>query len=350
MLAKVHRDASTQAITKLENMHIAFFPKMALFLTDLELDDKPDIPRPGNIVITYTPPKTASGEPAEEERADNQIRIPLRPETDGLETVELNMHTSPTTAYNMGTTLNSWFSARFGHEVLLAYVGTNSRAVLGSVNPSTTTASQNSATTISSVFSTLRSIIPGSVAEPTHADRIAFQDCAQFLVVTSESLDDVSRRLPEGTEMDITKFRPNVVVKGAGKAWEEDYWGEVMVGDVDEKVITLTANCVRCASINVDYTTGAPGTDESGTVLKKLQSDRRVDKGKKYSPCFGRYGFCRVADVGKRIGVGEKVVVSRVNEERDTFGKLSILGLVLVVWDVVADDGVCSLAGVVGFG
>lgn len=120
--------------------------------------------------------------------------------------------------------------------------------------------------------------------------------------------------------MDVRKFRPNIVLSGSkGGAWAEDYWGELAIAD--DIVVSLTANCVRCQSINIDYSTGAPGTDESGTVLKKLQKDRRVDAGAKYSPCFGRYGFRRKDDVGKPVSVGMRVAVTKVNEERTKFGE-----------------------------
>lgn len=52
--------------------------------------------------------------------------------------------------------------------------------------------------------------------------------------------------------------------------------------------------------------------------------DRRVDKGMKYSPIFGRYGFLRgSAEASRTINVGDEAVVSKVNEERTTLGILS---------------------------
>lgn len=120
--------------------------------------------------------------------------------------------------------------------------------------------------------------------------------------------------------MDVTKF-PNIVISGAEEAYEEDFWGEITV-QTDVNLI-LTANCGRCVSINVDYDTGAPGSGEAGTMLKKLMKDRRVDKGNKYSPVFGRYGFIDKGADGLHIEVGDDVVVSRRNKERTTFCKFS---------------------------
>jgi len=54
------------------------------------------------------------------------------------------------------------------------------------------------------------------------------------------------------------------------------------------------------------------GEGESGSLLKKMMKDRRVDPGHKWTPIFGRYGF---PTHGGEIGVGDEVVVSRRNEK-----------------------------------
>lgn len=190
---------------------------------------------------------------------------------------------------------------------------------------------------------------------------ITFADLAPYLVVTEESLQDVSARLAEGVEMDVTKFRPNIVLSGSDKPWEEDFWAELKIiakddhdgevcdddddNDEGENVrcndriieLALTSNCARCQSINVDYETGKYGTGETGSVLKKLMRDRRVDKGMKYNPVFGRYAFLvppttyeqppgRVVR-RRKISVGDKVFVSRRNESRTLLGKIRLVSL-----------------------
>lgn len=336
MLLKVHRDSETSEIVRFKNMHISHFAKMGLFLTSLEAEDGPDFIRPSKIVVRYTQPKSTSLEEPNREDANDHISIPLQPAIQSLKNIQINMHKSPTPAYNMGAYYNDWFSSRFGHEVILAFVGSSSRAVLGNLSPNAARAIPASQSTTSSLFNSLSWIIPSSkpaAAEGEDDSRIAFQDFAHFLVVTTESLADVSARLPDGQTMDVTKFRPNIVLSGSnGGAWAEDYWGELAIAD--NIVVPLTANCVRCQSINVDYATGAPGTDESGTVLKKLQKDRRVDAGAKYSPCFGRYGFRSKDDIGKSVSVGMKVAVTRVNEERTKFGT-SLPVIIFQLWVII---------------
>jgi uncharacterized protein YcbX len=153
---------------------------------------------------------------------------------------------------------------------------------------------------------------------------IGFADVAPFLIISSASWADASKRLGEGREMDVTKFRPTIVVEGAGGAWEEDYWGELSVegqGGKDEAVrFVLTQNCARCNSLNVDYETGKVGVGPEGSMLKLLSKDRRVDPGSKWSPIFGRYGFLGGKDEVS-VSVGDSVVVTKKNEDRMSWGK-----------------------------
>ena len=127
--------------------------------------------------------------------------------------------------------------------------------------------------------------------------------------------------------MDIQKFRPNVVLTGSPVPWDEDYWGAIKIhcsNDNGEGIdMPLTANCIRCTSINIDYDTGKPGEGEEGKMLKKLMGDRRVDKGAKYSPIFGRYGYLGKG-LGKTMNIGDEVEVTKRLTERTTWGELLV--------------------------
>lgn len=290
---------------RLENMHITFFPEMGLFLTELRIDHKGAIS--GTVIVTYHSPGQTQG---------RDIEIPLQPETTSLEVVDVVMHSSPTKAYDMGSQYNRWFSECFGYEVVLVYLGENLRPVLGNLSPN---AANGQSAKSSSWFSSVASNIPLLGTSTKENEGITFADCAPFLVVTEESVADVSTRLPDGEEMDITKFRPNIVLSGSSNAWDEDFWGGIRVrGDLD---IILTQNCVRCVSLNVDYATGKPATGEAGSILKKLMKDRRVDPGTKYSPVFGRYGFLAKEVEGMAITIGDEVTVTKKNAERTQFGR-----------------------------
>jgi uncharacterized protein YcbX len=146
------------------------------------------------------------------------------------------------------------------------------------------------------------------------------------LALFTNVLATVSKRLPDREEADVTKFRPNIVVEYTEEekaditgslAWDEDYWRELNVSAGGGLVtLILTQNCARCVSLNIDYATGRPGTGESGSVLKKLMKDRRVDPATKYSPVFGRYGFVKEEGIGATLAVGDEVVISERNPER----------------------------------
>ena len=268
----------------------------------------------------------------------------------------------------MGDLYNDWFATCFGYEVVLVYLGPSLRDVLGNLSPSLLSdarvltgqeegggkekGSEKEKSWLGSIAASVPSLGLGSwlgsgdgkengVAEDEGEGpaKITFADCSAYLVVTTESLADVSARLPGGEEMDVTKFRPNIVLSGSGAAWEEDFWGTLEFlrssdeGLEEEKSeegeaarLLLTANCARCVSINIDYDTGRPGKGEAGSMLKKLMGDRRVDGGSKWSPIFGRYGFLdwRKGECEEKwpvVRVGDEVVVGKRNEERTVWRK-----------------------------
>jgi uncharacterized protein YcbX len=291
----------------LKNMHVSEFTEMCLFTTQLIYPD-PDAPDSGKIVVTFNSPTDSSNGSNAEPKT---LEVPLQPSCTRLSTVDVKMHSSPTKAYNMGDPYNSWFSACFGYDVILVNIGGNRREVLGNVPPN--------AAKGSSWLSNIMFNIPFVNTYAGVNEGISFSDCAPFLVVTEKSWSNAQSRLPENGTLDITKFRPNIVVAGADQEFEEDYWAELAVGE--NLKIVLTANCARCNSLNVDYATGKVGTGESGKVLKKLQSDRRVDQGAKYCPIFGRYGFLDKTPAGSMLKVGDEVTVMKRNAERTRFGK-----------------------------
>ncbi|KAJ4303368.1 hypothetical protein N0V90_002261 [Kalmusia sp. IMI 367209] len=243
-------------------MAVSRYTEMTQFLTSI--DDGRDGKR--SLKVTFR----AFGN----EEKTRTLDVPLQPDTEKLEPFNVDMHGSPTAAFKMPHEYNSWFTDCFGYEVVLVYLGDNKRRVL-------------------------------------------FQDMVPTRI-SATSLDNVSSRLGPDEGMDVTKFRPNIVVSGADEAWEEDYWRKVSVNGTE---LVMTHNCVRCASINIDYNTGKPGTGESGQALKKLQKDRRVDSGAKWSPVFGRYTFWNGKGHEQIFRVGDDVIVTDVNRERTAFSK-----------------------------
>ena len=62
-------------------------------------------------------------------------------------------------------------------------------------------------------------------------------------------------------------------------------------------------------------------TGEAGTVLKKLMKDRRVDRGARFSPVFGRYSFLGRGFDDEEIRVGDVVEVVARGVERSVLGE-----------------------------
>ncbi|KAI0971497.1 hypothetical protein F4678DRAFT_433125 [Xylaria arbuscula] len=319
MLQKVQPDG------KYKNIQIVNFPECALFHQRLDGDA---------IVVTYHVPSPPIFTPEAPEQ-HTELRVPLSPKLEGRDFAEVSLSGSPTVAYRMGYPYDQWFTACFGYEVILVYIGDNGREVLAhSPSEHYLYRKQQQQQSQGGWLSSITTHIPGlGKKENNSPDQLSFHDCAPFLVTSNASLRDVSKRLPEGEDMDMRRFRPNIVVDDEEvlAAWDEDYWGELGVRRGlagREHRIALTANCGRCRSVNVDYDTGRPSEGEPGIMLKKLMVDRRVDDGNKYSPIFGRYAFLTPGqgkepggdeDDGVEIAVGDEIYITKRLDYRDSW-------------------------------
>lgn len=314
-LQKVHRDPETNEIKRFESMFSGFHLRMVLFSTRLE--DSPDGKGP-DIVITWTGPVDSTASP----KSEKQILFPLRPQLDTLEKVHVDLYGATTDAYDMGASISAWFSCYLGFEARLIHLGQNSRPVLGSGAPHSDQAFRKNMSPVA--YSIRRFLVPSFLKQKS--ERISFADMGQYLVVTAESNAEVGKRLREtdpsagDVQMDITKFRPNIVVSGSPAPFDEEYWAELRFRGGTQ--MALTGNCLRCQSITVDYETGKPAADVRGLAWKKLSKDRRVDKGCTFMPVFGRYGYSPVTNIGREIRVGDEAVLTRRNRDRTVFGEL----------------------------
>ncbi|KAL9012319.1 MAG: hypothetical protein Q9173_002914 [Seirophora scorigena] len=320
MLLK-HNPFASDPAKRLQRMTVTYFAELVLFTQSLSESED------GQFTVTYNPPPGA-------EKERTRLELMFEPEVEALEEMEVDLHGSKTRAMNMGREINGWFSDCFGWDVVCVYMPKGStRQVLGNLAPNAVVSASKQNSGSSSWFSILTAYVPESLKGKEEEEGITFADCAPYLVVTEESVRDVSTRLPHGAEMDVTKFRPNIVLEGADEAYDEDYWGAISIlpsppgngnrtdDESLEVEILLTQNCIRCQSLNIDYTNGTYAKTEGGAVLKKLMKDRRVDAGKKYSPVFGRYGFLGGKGEGRggMVCVGDEVRLSKRNGERTTF-------------------------------
>jgi uncharacterized protein YcbX len=69
----------------------------------------------------------------------------------------------------------------------------------------------------------------------------------------------------------MLNFRPNIVVKGVSKPWDEDNWGNILVtGRSNSMRLSVVKPCSRCQVPNIDPTTGIESEDKepSKTLTK----------------------------------------------------------------------------------
>lgn len=102
---------------------------------------------------------------------------------------------------------------------------------------------------------------------------VSFADGYPLLLAAEASLADLNGRMASPLPMD--RFRPNVTVKGT-RAWDEDEWEEVRIGEVLFAAPTL---CSRCKVTTVNQATGG---EEGPEPLRTLAKFRRASDGKVY--------------------------------------------------------------------
>jgi len=91
--------------------------------------------------------------------------------------------------------------------------------------------------------------------------------------------------------MAMERFRPNVVVDGAGEAFEEERWTAVRIGAVDFR---LGEVCDRCAMTLLDPETLARGKEPIRTLARHRRRDGAVWFGTRLIPTTS--GTIRVGD------------------------------------------------------
>jgi len=129
---------------------------------------------------------------------------------------------------------------------------------------------------------------------PAYERASSLQDATPFHLTTEESLADLNRRLPSPIPMN--RFRPNLVVRGAGP-YAEDAWRTLDVGGTTLRWIKP---CTRCVTTMTDQETGERARREP---LYTLATYRRAGP----EVVFGQY---LVADsCGDQLQVGSRVTV-----------------------------------------
>jgi uncharacterized protein YcbX len=108
--------------------------------------------------------------------------------------------------------------------------------------------------------------------DPTYGtpdDQVGFADGFSFLLTSRASLEELNRRLE--VPLPMNRFRPNIVVDGAGP-FEEDRWHMISIDGIS---FTVAKPCARCAITTTDQNTA----ERSKEPLRTLASFRKADAG-----------------------------------------------------------------------
>ncbi|KAL1902353.1 hypothetical protein Sste5346_001331 [Sporothrix stenoceras] len=287
---------------QLQKMQLSSFPECALFSQEMTTDEKG---AGASVIVHYHPPeKKHDGIPVDRAGAEKNriimspvqhppLQIPLDPSIRSLKKLDVDLHGSHAKGYRMGDKYDAWFSACFGFDVVLVYIGDGQRKVLGeTLKTGVTVRSKKAKATKSaktakgkSVPSVTDKFWPLAVLEllaalwleliyalgirkkpPPEKDEpwLTFSDCAPFLVTAESSLRNVRARMSEGVDVPMYKFRPNIVVDGDGEEeWAEDYWGELTV-----RPNGVSASASDVPSL-VDSRASSPGSEIDGALTPK---------------------------------------------------------------------------------
>ncbi len=125
---------------------------------------------------------------------------------------------------------------------------------------------------------------------PDHA--VDYSDSSQYLLMSESSVDDLSRRV--GHEIEMLRFRPNIVVSGAD-AYAEDEWKDLSIGD---QQFQINKSCARCKITTLDPATGVQGLEPLATLSQYRRRHRKI--------WMGRY-MNLVSPAGSVIKIGDKL-------------------------------------------
>jgi uncharacterized protein YcbX len=132
-------------------------------------------------------------------------------------------------------------------------------------------------------------------------DKTSLTDGFPILIITEESLAALNARLSGTIEM--RRFRPNIVLRGAGAPWVEDSWRRIRIGGL---ALRIVKPCSRCIIVTQDPMSGEQHNgNEPIATLRKMG---RMGTGGIY------FGQNAIADGSAQIRVGDPVEVIELGE------------------------------------
>lgn len=119
---------------------------------------------------------------------------------------------------------------------------------------------------------------PTNPARTRPEDRVSFADGYPLLMATEESLATLNELIAAGPRAEegplpMTRFRPNVVLRGLDRPWAEDDWRRIRIGEVEFR---LVKGCERCVMTTVDPWTAARGKEPIATLARHRRWDGKT--------------------------------------------------------------------------
>ncbi|GAA5855702.1 hypothetical protein JCM5353_008192 [Sporobolomyces roseus] len=159
--------------------------------------------------------------------------------------------------------------------------------------------------------------VPGVLHTEGLDPTLGFADFYSLLIATTTSLSELTSRIPSVSSskefnasrwspnaistlggLEITRFRPNILVSGTQTPFEEDGWKLVKIGQSEE--VEVCFRCARCMLPSVDPENGKRDKLLPDAVMK----DRKVSKQSSAKVCFGmlssprkKHGQIKVGDL-----------------------------------------------------
>lgn len=104
---------------------------------------------------------------------------------------------------------------------------------------------------------------------------VSLTDGFPVLMACQTSLDELNEKLiQQGKDaIPMSRFRPNIVIEGTSKAFEEDNWKVVAIGEEgkNQQIFCVVKACPRCKQSCTDQQTGAVSS-EPVTTMKSFRA------------------------------------------------------------------------------
>jgi uncharacterized protein YcbX len=213
-----------------------------------------------------------------------EVAVPLELEPDDGRLLSASVHGKPVAGQLVGEELDEWFTA-----FLPRY-------------------KENRGYRLLRVREDMPRFVKDRYRQGGASNQVGFADGNAMLLAAEPSLAQLNTLLDEPVPMN--RFRPNIVVDGAGlAAYEEDYWVHVRIGELSAFVVKA---CDRCVIPDVDQSTAVVGKAVRRALVRRrgVNAHDRSNKG-----VFFAQNLNHVYTPGVTVRLGDAVEVLERSSE-----------------------------------